>query len=459
MEDILTQIKKIHLIGIGGIGMSGLALLLRDRGFRVSGSDICDSYVMEMLRKHNIEVYLGHRKENISLDTDLLVYSSAIKEDNPELVFAKEKGMRILKRAELLSLFCKDKPTIAVAGSHGKTTTTALLGYLFSSLGYRPTVCVGGMPLNYRRNAWWGENYFIVETDESDGSFLYFQPSFSIITNIDSEHLDYYRSMEKLCASFLDFSLATKIKVFGCGDDQKVKEIVSISKGISYGFNQDNFLRAEDFYFDGKFSCFNLIIEDKFIGEVKIPLLGEHNCLNSLAALGLFFHLGEDLEKVIFLLKDFKGTKRRFQVREKLAGTIFIDDYAHHPTEIKAVLKASRYLNPKKVLVIFQPHRFSRVKRLYPEFAHCFSLADELVITDIYAASEDKIEGIDSNFLLQEISTRFCGPLHYIPKEKLVEEVLSLIEGKDMVIALGAGDINILMGKIIDAFRRVKATY
>ncbi|MCM8819534.1 MAG: UDP-N-acetylmuramate--L-alanine ligase [Candidatus Omnitrophica bacterium] len=453
MKDF-ANIKNIYFIGIGGIGMSGLAILLKDKGFNVRGSDIKESYTVDMLRKDGIKVYIGHNPQNLTADIDLVIYSSAIKEDNPELIEAKKNGVSIVRRGELLGLLCADKKTIAVSGSHGKTTTTALLGYLLNCMNYKPTVFVGGLPLNYSKNAWWGEEYFVIETDESDGTFLNYNPVFSIITNIDKEHLDYYKSHQNLYENFLKFAKQTKQKVIGCADDPLVKKIILQVGGISYGFGENNYLRAANFYYENNFSCFDFIIGGDFVKTVKVPLLGEHNALNTLAVLGFFLHIGEDINKVIDFLKGFKGTKRRFQIKAKINDVTFIDDYAHHPTEIYNVLRALRYLKPKRVLAIFQPHRYSRVYALYKEFASAFVGVDELIVTDIYSASEKNVYGISVDFLIEEIKKNFKGKISYVSKEKLPIEVPSHIKEGDFVVSLGAGDINLFLEDIIYEFKR-----
>lgn len=459
MDEVLSTIKNIHLVGIGGIGMSGLALLLKEKGFNVKGSDVEDSYITKMLKDRGVEVYLGHKRENIAKDTHLVCYSSAIKEDNPEIQEAKKRGLSVLQRGKLLGLISWDKKTIAVSGSHGKTTTSSLIGFLLTSLGFKPTVFVGGIPLNYKYNAWWGNEYFVIEADESDGSFLYYNPWVSVITNIDHEHLDYYKNIETLKGNFLQFAYQTKELTIGCGDDPFVYEIIKKAKGISYGIGSHNKIRAKDFYYDGEFSCFDFFIDDKFIKQVKIPLLGKHNALNTLAVLSFFNHINEDINKVIDALKYFKGTKRRFQIKKKIGDITFVDDYAHHPTEIDAVLSAARYLNPKRLFVIFQPHRYSRVENLYKDFARCFTQADELVVTDIYAASEFNLKKTDAKSLSKEIQNNFKGAVTHIPKGKLISEIPSRLKEGDLVLGLGAGDINNIMDGIINEFEasRIKA--
>jgi UDP-N-acetylmuramate--alanine ligase len=454
MEKILSGVKNIFLVGIGGIGVSGLAFLLKEKGFRVRGSDIQEGYTTQMLRDAGIDVYIGHCQENITVDTDLVCYSSAIKEDNPEIISAKNKNITLLKRGELLGLLTWDKKTIAVSGSHGKTTTTALIGYLLAELGYQPTVFVGGIALNNLRNAWWGKDYFVIETDESDGSFLYYNPQISIITNIDHEHLEHYGTFNELRNSFLKFAYNTKDKVLGCGDDSFVLEIIKKVSGLSYGFNADNDFIAKDVIFDGKFTSFSFFNKNKEIGRVKTELLGMHNVLNCLAVLAMLDSQGENLAKAIKCLENFKGTKRRFQIKTKLAGVTFVDDYAHHPTEIKAVLSAARFLRPKRLVVVFQPHRFSRVSALHEQFSKAFAAADQLWVTDIYSACEKQNQADGLNVLIDEIKINFSGKFFYAAKAQLAQSVAAQLSQGDMVIGLGAGDINIIMDNLVDVFKQ-----
>jgi len=454
MEAVLSGVKHIYLIGIGGIGVGGLALLLKDKGFKVSGSDMCENHMTALLRENGIDVFIGHRREHMGVDVDLVGYSSAIKQDNPEIAEAQRRGVTIVPRGKLLGLLSWDKKVIAVSGSHGKTTTTSFIGYIMTSLGYAPTVFVGGVPLNYDRHAWWGKDYFVIETDESDGSFLYYNPWVSIITNIDHEHLDYYRSIEKLRQSFLQFAYQTKGMVIGCGDEPTVMDIVQKAGGTLYGFARHNKVSASRVWFDGRHTCFDLFIDQKYVCPVSIPLLGTHNVLNTLAVIAFFLYKGDDLNKVVSLLDGFKGTKRRFQIKKKINNVMFVDDYAHHPTEIAAVLNAAKYLSPKRLFVIFQPHRFSRVEALQKEFGRCFNVVDELVITDIYAASEKPIAGINADLLLEEIKKNFHGNARYIAKEKLIDIVPSCLEPGDVVMGLGAGDINTIMDGIANEFER-----
>jgi len=448
VEGLLSKVKNIYLVGIGGIGMSGLAFLLKERGFHVKGSDAKESTNVKMLRSQGIEVFIGHKEDQVTSDTDILGYSSAIGEENPEIIQAKKTGVTIFQRAKLLAALCQGKKTIAISGSHGKTTTTSLLGHLLTALDYKPAVFIGGLPLNYSRGAWWGDDYFVIEADESDGSFLEFNPWVSIITNIDSEHLDYYRSIENLKKSFLEFAQNTKDKVIGWGDQPYVAELISKAGGISFGWDKENLLRGVNFKFDRGFSYFDLCIKGKAMASIKIPLIGEHNCLNAMAALAFFYYLGEDLEKVKQALLDFKGTGRRLEAKGKIKGVTFIDDYAHHPAEIRAVLSAARLLNPKRLFVIFQPHRFSRVSLLKEEFRRCFSGADHLVISDIYSACEENTFGVSAQELAEQVSENISGDVEYIPKGELVTAISRRLTEGDLVLGLGAGDINRIMEEI-----------
>ncbi|MBU1121744.1 MAG: UDP-N-acetylmuramate--L-alanine ligase [Candidatus Omnitrophota bacterium] len=456
MEKILSGVKNIYLIGIGGVGMSGLAHLLKDKGFNVSGSDIGVSPYLEMIQEKGIKVSIGHRTENITDDINLIGYSSAIKEDNPEIIEARRRDITVLKRAELLGLLSWDKKIIAVAGSHGKTTTTSLIGYLLTSLGYQPAMFVGGLPLNFLQNAWWGKDYFVIETDESDGSFLYYSPWVSIITNIDYEHLDYYKTIGSLRDSFLKFAYQTKEKVFGWEGDPFVREILSQVGGESFGLGENSKVRAENFRVGAARSEFDLYIDDEFITPVSTHLLGENNVANVLAAFSLFHYIGEDLERVSSMLENFKGTKRRFQIKARLGGVVFVDDYAHHPTEIKSVVRAARYLNPKRLVVICQPHRFSRLKLLYEEFSRCFDSVDELIITDIYSASEKENYNMSIDALKDKISKNFDGRVRYIPSSMLARQVPYFLKEGDLCLGIGAGDINVLMEGVIEEFKRIR---
>jgi len=463
MEEVLPvglfsgKVKNIHLVGIGGVGMSSLALLLKEKGFNITGSDIFLGPRVKELINSGIKVNIGHSKENLGSDIHIVGYSSAVRPANPEIKEARDKGMAVLKRGRLLAELCNSAKTIAVAGSHGKTTTTSLIAYLLSSLGYNPAVFLGGTALNDFGPPAHSSSYFVVETDESDASFLYCKPWVSVITNIDKEHLEHYRSFKALKESFFKFAGQAKDKVIGWSGQPYLSEIISQAKGISFGFSSSSLVRAKNFSFKEGFSYFDLYIKEDFILSARSPLLGEHNCLNALAAFAFLYHIGADLKKAGLALEGFKGVGRRFQFKTKVEGVTFVDDYAHHPTEIKAVLASAKCLKPKRLFVVFQPHRYSRVQSLYKEFCGCFSSADKLVVTDIYGACEQGLEGVNSQKLCKDISSEFKGELEYIPKGKLSGLLPSCFEKGDLVLSLGAGDINTLMGAVADEFSKNRA--
>ena len=448
MDSRLDSIKKIHLIGIGGVGMTGLAFLLRDKGFIVSGSDIKEGYNTRLLKENSFEVSIGHRENNIS-GADLVCYSSAIKSDNIELRKAKADNVKILKRAELLALLSEGARNIVVSGSHGKTTTSALAAFVLTELNYNPNVFIGALALNFDKYSWPGKDLFVFEADESDGSFLYYKPWIAIITNIDREHLDFYGDFNNLCSSFRSLADKASSVTLGCGDDRSIKDILKGKNSISYGLNESNYIKAHNLRFYDEYTVFDLFIGNEKFQDVKISLLGAHNVLNALAVVSLCVYLKEKPDKFLPLLCKFKGTRRRFQRKGKINGITFVDDYAHHPREIAATLNAAGQLSFRRMVVVFQPHRYSRVKLLYKEFARCFNQCNSLVVTDIYPAGEVPIEGIDGNFVYREIRNNFTGDIKYVPKERLIYDVPDLLREGDLVMGLGAGDINVIMQNIM----------
>jgi UDP-N-acetylmuramate--alanine ligase len=444
----LQAATRIHLVGIGGIGMSGLALLLSERGFEISGSDIKISDNIKYLRQSSIEVHLGHNSKNID-KADIICYSSAITADNPELIAADNSGIPIIKRGELLALLTQDFKTIAVSGSHGKTTTSSLISFIFRSMGFNPYVFVGGYLRNFNSCAWGGEDFFVVETDESDGSFLFCNPWVSVITNIDYEHIDFYKDIKALKQSFNKFAANTKKMVIGCGDDSDVQEIMAGKIHLSYGVSDINYIQAKNIRYQGLTSSFDLLIEGQFFCRVKIPLLGEHNVVNVLAAVSLFYFLDFDLTAVISKLNDFAGVSRRMDIKKICQQPQFIDDYAHHPGEIRSVTNALRQAYPdKRLIAIFQPHRHSRFKLLYQEFLRCFDACDLVVTTDIYAAGEYPLEGVNVQAFTRELNFHFKGEVVYSAKTDLINSVPLLLDKDDLVLSLGAGDINKIADKI-----------
>lgn len=440
--------KHLHLVGIGGIGMSGLALLLLKEGYKVSGSDIKESQILKKLINLGAEIYIGHSEENVK-GADLLIYSSAIKEDNPEIKMARRKKISLIKRAEMLAELMKDKIAITITGAHGKTTTTSLISWLLLKRDFSPCFALGGVLRGLGENALLGNGeYFVAEADESDGTFLKFSPFYSIITNIDYEHIDFYGNFANLLNFFRDFVNKTKECLIVCGDDPNLRCILKDfnKKYLLYGRSSDCHIRAEDIKLLNFSSEFNCIYQGKDLGRISLPLVGIHNVINSLAVIGLGMELGIDFNQIRDALESFPGLERRFQVKIESKDLLLIDDYGHHPTEIKATLEAAKSCGYKRLICVFQPHRYSRTKLLFEEFCKCFDSADLLIITDIYSANEESIEGISSQILLEGLRSSSKKDCFFLPKEEIIEYLFSIISPGDLIMTLGAGDI----GRISD---------
>ena len=435
-----------HFIGIGGIGMSGLAHLLLKAGFSVSGSDLKENRITEELKRLGAKIYSGHKAQNIS-GQSAVVYSSAIKEDNPEITQARSLGIPLLKRAEALALLMRNKTVITIAGSHGKTTTTSLVSYMLLEAGLCPTVAIGGILKNIDTNACLGSGeFFVAEADESDGSFLCYQPKYSIITNIDREHLDYYHSFENELNAFKDFLKRTQECGFclACSDDLNLKKLFLDyrQRVVFFGLNEPADICAKNIELNGLTSDFDCFFRDKFISRFHLALGGRHNISNSLAVIGLGLELGIDLSFIRRTLEGYKGAGRRLEIKFKSDKYLVLDDYAHHPSEIRATLEAVANLRGMRKIVVFQPHRYSRTQLLLNEFAECFEQADYLIITDIYAASEQPIEGVDAQGLLKRIKKyQPDKQVFYLAKEKITDFLLDFMRAGDLVVTLGAGDI------------------
>jgi UDP-N-acetylmuramate--alanine ligase len=439
--------KHYHLIGIGGIGMSGIAQLLLRSGEKVSGSDLKESKITEELKNLGAQVFKGHDAGNISGATSV-IYSTAIKEDNPEIVEAKRQGIALLKRGQALAELMQDKIVITVTGSHGKTTTTSLASYLLLEAGLLPTVAIGGVLRNIDTNACLGEGrFFVAEADESDGSFLYYRPKYSIITNIDREHLDYYKEFEKELDTFREFINRTREDgcVFCCADDLNLRRMLADYKNryVLFGLKDSADIYPRNIQMNGLTSEFDCFYKNKLIDKFHLTLGGRHNISNAISVIALGLELGIDVEVIKKTLNNYKGAKRRLEIKFNAQDLLIIDDYAHHPTEIKATLEAVKNLNKKRVIAIFQPHRYTRTKLLLDEFGLCFDLADYLILTDIYAASEPPIEGITARCICDKVkeSSSPFKEIHFLPKEEILTYVLGILKPGDLVVFLGAGDI------------------
>lgn len=450
--------KHIHFIGIGGIGMSAIAQILLQQGNRISGSDLKENYITDKLKGQGAQIYVGHHRDHVK-DADVVVYSSAITSDNPELCMAVERNIPILKRAQLLQELMEDKKSITIAGAHGKTTTTTMISCLLTSAGLNPTVATGGVVSTSGNNAWMGGGkYFVAELDESDGSFLYFHPFLSVVTNIDYEHVDYYGNWQNILVAYEKFIHQTHKEgwLFACGDDPHLRRILKQYRHnkLSFGLSTDNDVYAGDIALEKLSSRFTCFYRNKKLGVVSLNVLGRHNVSNSLAAVGVGLELGIDFNKIQEGLAQYRGVQRRFQIRHQINDITIIDDYGHHPTEIRVTLEAARTFGPHRLIVIFQPHRYSRTKFLLEEFGQSFSNSDYLIVTDIYAASEKPLEGVSAENIFEKVAAGGHKEAHYLKKDKIVESLLKIVRPKDLVIFLGAGDIGKMTDELAEGLKK-----
>lgn len=442
------NIEKIHFVGIGGIGMSGIAEVLLNLGYKVSGSDLRASDTTERLQGLGGEISIGHSAENLT-NVDVVVTSTAVQPDNPEVVEARQRMVPVIPRAEMLAELMRMKYGIAIAGAHGKTTTTSMVATVLTHAGIDPTVVIGGKLNTLGSNAKLGKGEFLVaEADESDGSFLKLSPSIAVVTNIDSDHLDYYSGgLEQIKDTFVEF--INKIPFYGlaiiCLEDRNVAECIPrINKRfMTYGLSSQADLRATHIRLDGFNTSFTAHYKGYRLGEISFKMPGAHNVLNALACVAVALELDVPFDKIQEGFAQFGGVGRRFTIKGEVNGIMVVDDYGHHPAEIRATLEAARNGWPERRLVaIFQPHRYSRTKELFNDFVTCFYDADLLMVTDIYAASEQPIPGVSAERLVEEVRLHGQRDVTYLADFKQVPEHLSgLIKEGDIVITLGAGNI------------------
>ncbi len=444
---LFGTIQHIHFVGIGGIGMSGIAEVLVNLGFRVSGTDLKESAVTERLRSLGIEVNLGHEAKHIE-GAQVVVISSAVREDNPEVLAAQAAKIPVIPRGEMLAELMRLKRGIAVGGSHGKTTTTSMIAQILSQAGLDPTIVIGGKLGILGSNAKLGKgDYLVAEADESDGSFLILNPTLAVITNIDREHLDHYKDIEEIRAAFVEF--ANKVpfygSVFACMDDPNVARVRPLLKRQvrTYGTNAQVDIRAHDIHQDGFVSTFSVTAFGEALGDFSINVPGHHMVLDALAAIGVALELGVARDQIRTSLATFDGAERRFTRKGEKDGVLVVDDYGHHPTEIAATLKAARKGFPeRRIIAAFQPHRYTRTKALLEEFSRAFFEADVVVITDIYAANEPPIPGLSGASVVKGLRAHGQREVHSIPKvEDLPEFLKSLTKEGDLLITFGAGTI------------------
>jgi UDP-N-acetylmuramate--alanine ligase len=456
---------NIHFVGIGGIGMSGIAEILLNLGYPVSGSDIKRSAITNRLKRLGAHIHIGHRAAHVG-PADVVVVSSAVQANNPEVVVARKKGIRVIQRAEMLSEIMRlAKYGIAVAGTHGKTTTTSLLATILETGHVDPTVIIGGRLRSLRSNAKLGRGDFMVtEADESDGSFLKLYPTIAIVTNIDREHLDHYQTFKNCREAFAKFCHYVPFHGLAilCGEHA---ETLALSKKLDkrvalYGFSHEHDWNAQNIDYRGTMSHYHLHHKDTFVDAIEVNLSGRHNVLNSLAAIAAAREIGVPLSAIKKALKNFGGVGRRMEVLYKGHEIVVLDDYGHHPAEIKATLETVRRAFVGRLVVLFQPHRYSRTKDLFTEFIKSFGSVDRLFITDIYAASEKPIKGVNSQRLVKAIEKKGMGDgrwgtVTYLPRiQKIEEKILSELRVGDVFVSLGAGDVTHIGRRIAKALKK-----
>ena len=463
---MLGKTRRIHFVGVGGIGMSGIAELLANLGYAVSGSDARRSAVTDRLESLGVTVRVGHAAANVG-EADVVVYSSAVASDNPEVVEAAGRRIPVIPRAEMLAELMRLRFGIAVAGAHGKTSTTSMVALVLERAGLDPTAVIGGRLSAFGSNARLGRGECMVaEADESDRSFLKLSPAVAVITNIDREHMDAYGSFADLQQAFIDF--ANKVPFYGavvaCADDAELCAVIPKFRRrvIRYGIDAvDAALVATGVTLEGYGSRCAIEWRERpdgavrRLGELSLQVPGRHSVLNALAAVAVGLELEVPFEKIASALGEFRGAERRFEQRGVVNGITVVDDYGHHPTEIAAVLAAARAGKPKRIVVAFQPHRYTRTRDLMNEFGAALAAADEVVLTDIYAASEPPIPGVTIEALSAAINAVRPSPVHLVPKlDDVAARVAALARPGDLVITLGAGSIGSLAGNLVAALER-----
>ena len=443
---MLQKIRHLHFVGIGGIGMSGIAELLINLGYEVSGSDLRASPITRRLEQLGGTIFIGHAAGQTA-GAHVVVTSSAVSADNPEVTEAMHNGIPVIPRAEMLAELMRMKHGIAVAGSHGKTTTTSILGTLLEGADLDPTVVIGGRLQAWGTNARLGHGDFLVaEADESDGSFLRLSPTFAIVTNIDAEHLDHYSDFDELQQSFLTF--LNSVPFYGasivCLDDPNIQEAIPhiTRKLITYGFSSQADIRAADVVVQPEGTSFACYISGELVGKVRLRLHGRHNALNALAAIAVARELDIDFATIAATLAEFGGTDRRMQRIGNINDVLVIDDYGHHPTEIRAVLSTARDAWDRRTIVCFQPHRYSRAQLLMEDFGRAFYQADSVFVLPIYAAGEDSIPGVTSEALATSIVEHGHKEVRTVEDlEHATVALAEMVRPGDLVLTLGAGDV------------------
>ena len=443
---MLGRTKKIHFVGIGGIGMSGIAELLLNQGFKVSGSDLALSKITENLKQKGAIISQGHNADTIK-DADVVVKSSAVKDDNPEIAFALSQKIPVIRRAEMLSEIMRMSYGIGIAGTHGKTSTTSMVGSVLSAASLDPTVIVGGIVKNYGSNNLLGSGkYIVVEADEFDRSFLTLSPIIAGITNIEADHLDCYSDLKGVKEAFIEY--ANKVPFFGsviaCLDDNGVQSIIpSINKEIlTYGFSQQANVRAVNVKFNNFKTSYTAVYNGDKLGRINLNVMGEHNILNSLLAVATGLELDIPFGSIQKGLADYNGVFRRFEYKGEKDGVILYDDYAHHPTEIEATLKGVRDSISNRIVVAFQPHLYSRTQDFYEDFGRSFFQSDVLLVTPIFPAREKPLPGITGKLISDAAIQSGHKDVHYVESnDEIIKKIKEITKSGDILITMGAGNI------------------
>jgi len=447
------KVKLLHFVGIGGSGMNGIAEILVNLGYTLTGSDLRRTDITKHLESLGVKVFYDHKSGNIG-NADVLVISSAISPDNPEIITAQERGIPVIRRAEMLAELMRQKYGIAVSGTHGKSTTTSIIGEILTIAGLDPTVIVGGRVVNLGTSAQLGTGEFLVaEADEFDKSFLRLTPTIAVVTNVEREHMDCYVDMDELVNSFLEFM--NKVPFYGrvilCIDEPILQKLLSkIERRIfTYGFSTQADIRAGKVNFKGGITTFDVVADDQVLGSIETPQVGFHNIKNSLAAIAVSIELGVDFKDIQRGLGEFRGVFRRFQIKGEFGNILVVDDFGHHPTEIIATLKAAKMSYNRRIVTVFQPHLYTRTRDFYLDFGKSFLDSDILVVSDIYGAREEPIPGITGEMISS--AAREYGHRHvfYEPdNQKIPQLLINLTEPNDLVLTIGAGNV----GKIADAY-------
>tara|TARA_B100001996_G_scaffold94295_1_gene70514 strand:- start:2561 stop:3949 length:1389 start_codon:yes stop_codon:yes gene_type:complete len=444
---MFRHVKKLHFVGIGGIGMSGIAELLINQGFKITGSDINDSKVIQNLKDKGAEIFKGHHTNNIT-DADVLVYSSAVNEDNPEIIAAHKKNIPIIRRAEMLGeLIALKETSIGVAGTHGKTSTSSMAGAMLSKAKLDPTLVVGGLVRNINTNSLLGEgDIIVVEADEFDRSFLSLQPTIGIITNIELEHTDCYEDLDDLQNAFTQFANASPFYgavIIGNQSPAAAEIIPNIKRPVvTFGLSKESDFYASDIIHNKSETTFTVYHKDKNLGVIHLKVPGEHNVLNALASVALGIEMNIPFHDIAAGLESYRGVRRRFDIKGEANGIMVVDDYAHHPTEVRVTLKSAKNGWNRRIIGVFQPHLYSRTRAFYQEFAIALMETDILVVTDVFPAREEPIEGVNGKMVADFAKDSGHKNVFYIENlENLEKKLDNICQSNDMIITIGAGNI------------------